>query len=186
MIQGSDAQSGAYLLRIQVAEAVDIVFGRFLDGIPLMVPAGTFVYVGSAGGVQGSAALAHRLVRHATRRAAALPHAIRECMLAAFCACRLGPPGLQAPSGKKLFWHVDYLLESPAAALRHAFILRSALRIESVLARRLAREPEVRALAKGLGAADTPGATHLLQVPDHVIWWGEWVERLGVGIKNEL
>jgi Uri superfamily endonuclease len=179
-VLGEGAQSGAYLLRIQVAEAVDIVFGKFLAGRPLLVPAGAYVYIGSAGGVQGSATLAHRSLRHATRGADGPPHAIRDPLLAALRAHHLGRPGLQPPSRKKLFWHIDFLLESPAAALSHILILCSDRRMEKALARRLVAEPEVRVLVKGLGARDTPGATHVLQVPDRTAWWGELVRRIRV------
>jgi Uri superfamily endonuclease len=177
-ILGDSTQSGAYLLRIQVAEAVDIVFGRFLGGRPLTTPAGTYVYIGSAGGVRGSASLAYRLVRHATRLAGAPPHAICEPLLAAFRAQRLGPPGLRLPAGKKLFWHIDYLLESPAANLSQILVIRSDLRVEKALARHLACDPEVRGLAKGLGAADSPGATHLLKGPDRTAWWRKLIKQL--------
>jgi len=143
------------------------------------VPVGTFVYIGSAGGARGSTALAHRLVRHATRRAGAAPQAIQDSLLAALRAHRLGPPDLQPPSRKKLFWHIDFLLESPAAALSHILILRGDQPLESTLARALACEPGVEGLVKGLGARDTPGATHLLKVPDETIWWEEQIKRLG-------
>lgn len=178
-------QSGAYLLRIQVSGALEIVFGRFAGGRPITVPAGIYLYIGSAAGPRGSGALAHRLVRHAARAYGSPPQAIMDPLLAAFRDRRLGPASLQRPSGKKLYWHVDYLLESLAVAIRHILVLRSGLRLEDELASRLARDPEVGVLVKGLGAADSPGATHLLRAPDRETWWWDLVKRLGADFQNE-
>ncbi len=172
-VLGENHQSGVYLLRVRVARPVEVVFGKFLNGQPVLVPAGTYVYIGSASGVRGSAALAHRLMRHATRRAGAAPHAIQDSLLAALRAHRLGPPGLQPPSGKKLFWHIDFLLESPAAALSHILILRGDQPLERALARQLACEPGVGVVKRPGGAGYTRGQCQ------KTIWWEEQIERLG-------
>jgi Uri superfamily endonuclease len=106
---GDDSQGGSYLLRIRVEEQLQLTFGRFQKGKPVAVPAGEYLYVGSALADRGATSLARRLVRHATRSGQRGSHPIRDQMLDRFAAIGLGRGGLRPRRGKKLFWHVDYI-----------------------------------------------------------------------------
>ena len=99
-----ESVQGTYLLRVRVSEPIGIAFGRFKGGAPISVSAGDYVYVGSARAPRGAASLSHRLVRHATRSEGKPPHRIRHALIGAY--------GVPAPARKRLFWNVDYLLES--------------------------------------------------------------------------
>ena len=172
---------GVYVLHVRVAAPLSVVFGRFRGGQPVAVPAGDYLYVGSALG-----GLAGRLLRHATRsavrsralqcdlgpeedRAEALdyepkaPHAIRDEL-----AARLAAAGLAArpPAVKRLHWHIDYLLDEPDAALAGVWAWRTAAPLESALAAWLLTLPGVIPLAPSLGASDDRGRTHLLRVAE--------------------
>ncbi len=164
LIFGNDAQSGSYILRLKVHNPLEMAFGRFKRGKRIAVLAGRYVYVGSAMGEKGSASLGRRLLRHATRSGDKAPHAIRAVMLSRFKAIGLGSGDLRPPTGKKLHWNVDYLLDHPAVELSGALIFRSETRLEATLAKLLADDPATFALEKGLGANDAPGQTHLLGV----------------------
>jgi Uri superfamily endonuclease len=85
---------------------------------------------------------------------------------------------LRPRAGKRLFWNVDYLLDQPAASLTHVVAIRSSVRLEAALARLLQRDPATFVLAPGLGAADDPGSTHLLEVEGGDTWWAALLPRL--------
>ena len=184
---------GVYVLRVAVMAPLSVVFGRFDGGRAVAVPAGDYLYVGSALGRRGATALAGRLMRHATRsqvRSPALqrapqaasspptalrrsttngaggrePHAIR-----AELQVRLTAAGLPAalPAGKRLHWHIDYLLDVPAAEIVGVWVWRTAERLEGPLVDWLMAQPGVALLAVGLGASDDRGRTHLLRVTDN-------------------
>lgn len=72
---------------------------------------------------------------------------------------------------KRLFWHIDYLADRLEAEIAQIFILQTSNRVESALARALAADPAVTAVASGLGASDDPHATHLLRVDAPAEWW---------------
>ncbi len=162
LIFGNDAQSGSYILRLKVHSPLEMAFGRFKRGKRIVVPAGEYVYVGSAMGKKGPASLGRRLLRHATRSGSKAPHPIRAMMLSRFKAIGLGSGDLRPQAGKKLHWNVDYLLDHPAVELSGALIFRSETRLEATLAKLLADDPATFVLEKGLGANDAPGQTHLL------------------------
>ncbi len=167
-------------MRIAVSRPLAVVFGRFRGGEPVAVSRGTLLYVGSALAEKGAASLARRLLRHATRSAGKPPHTLRAEMLAAFSAAGLGAGNLVPPQGKKLHWHIDFLLDNPAAEIDRVLVIRSPRRLESAVAHLLAADPRTVPLAAGLGASDAPGETHLFRVPDDDAWW----ERLGEMVKN--
>jgi len=131
------------------------------------LPAGGYVYVGSAHGQSGASSLGYRLLRHATRRQSS-PHHIRPLLLN-----RLQEKGLPAklPNQKSLHWHIDYLLERPDATLKGIVAILTEQRIEARIAAALAQMPETQVLAPGLGASDHAGGTHLLHVPVGEAWW---------------
>lgn len=163
---GDDSRTGAYILWLNVRAKVAVTFGRFQGGRPVHVPAGTVAYVGSAMGTQGATALAGRLLRHATRTGERPPHAIRAALFDALQNAGMGAPEIRPPHAKRLHWHIDYLLDENEAEIIHVTAIRTAARLESALARRLAALPGVVPLAPGLGASDARGQTHLLHYAD--------------------
>ena len=171
VILGDQWPCGAYVLRIHIEAALCMAFGRFMGGTLIRIPAGEALYVGSAMGRKGATTLARRLVRHATRSGSAEPHAIRNVMLKQFPANGLGTGDLTPKTGKHPHWHVDYLLDHPAAVLTGAIIARSEARLEAAIAQLLADDPQTQILAAGLGAGDAPGCTHLLRVIADEAWW---------------
>ncbi len=164
-VLGDDSLGGAYVLRLQALESTAVQFGRFRGGKPIEIPAGEYVYVGSA--MRG---MGRRLVRHASRTDSSNPHPIRAEMLARFTEIGL-LPGQERPfPPKRLHWHVDYLLEMDAVTLTHVIILRSQKRLETAVARYLLQQPETFIIEPGLGANDIPGNTHLLGVRADEAW----------------
>jgi len=152
---------GVYLLRIQIAEPLSVVFGRFRHGVVIPIPAGEYIYVGSALG-----GLGRRLLRHATRSDSSA-HPVRSALVDHF--------GFTPPPAKRLRWHVDFLLDQPEAALTHVIAIHTARRIESPLAEWLMNHPDTWIPAPGLGASDDKGHTHLLGVAFGSSLWSELV-----------
>lgn len=162
-IRGDQYQTGVYLLGIRVRHDLEVTFGRFRGGQSIDVPAGIYLYAGSARGRSGATSLAGRLLRHASRGDPSLPHAIRDDLVSRFRAVGLVPPA-NLPADKQLHWHIDYLLDDPAAELIAVFAIRTTADLEPALANRLASRPDILPLAKGLGASDRRGRTHLMRL----------------------
>jgi Uri superfamily endonuclease len=180
-VVGPPLPGGAYVLRIIVRQAARIRFGRFARGDAIHVSAGAYVYVGSARGDRGRPLLA-RLVRHAARSSGP-PHLLWPCI--ARCPLLLvGGAALPGPRPKRLRWHVDYLLESPDAALTNVFACRTSSHIERDIARRLESDPLASPLSPGLGAGDDPGHSHLLRVDAGPAWWPDTVGALSAACEN--
>lgn len=171
IVLGSEAQSGAYILRLAVDEPLSLAFGRFRGGEPLTLPAGIYLYVGSAMAEKGASSLAHRLVRHATRSELDLPHPIRAEMIDRFQALRLASGDPRPQRKKSLFWHVDYLLDQPSVRLTHVLVVRARDRLETALADLLQTQPYTMLPFEGLGASDVPHGTHLFLVRPTTGWW---------------
>ena len=159
------------MLRLTVKQPLSIRFGRFQAGKSVAVPQGNYFYVGSALAQKGATSLARRLLRHASRSDGRSPQPIRQKMLDLFSKIGLGPTPLHPPSGKKLRWHVDFLLEELATELTAVSLIRSPYRFEEPLSRWLLSLPEVAPLLPGLGATDDSGSTHLLRVTAVSDWW---------------
>lgn len=168
MLVGEPRPCGSYLLVMDVAAPLAVRFGRFRGGEPVDLAAGRYVYVGSALGKRGSATLARRLVRHATR-ATGPPQGVRPALMQAF--------EVAAPAGKTLRWHVDYLLEETAVSLEQVVGWFTAVGVERAVARSLMADPHTHMPAPGLGASDDPGATHLLCVDAPASWWRALPDR---------
>lgn len=177
-ILGDEVQSGSYVLRIRAHGVLNIGFGRFKRGKVIPIPTGECVYVGSALGRKGAMQLGRRLVRHATRASQQSPHPIRSHLLEICETIRLGEGNLLPPKEKKLFWHIDYLLDHPNVDLTHIILIRSLRRLEAQLAQLLEQDPHTFILAKGLGANDLPGNTHLLGVKADEVWWASLPDKI--------
>lgn len=177
---GGDSQGGSYILRIRLAEHTELQFGGFKRGKILELPAGEYVYVGSAMAKRGAASLANRLVRHATRSGRNEPHGIRAEMLRRFKSIGLGNGNLKPAGQKNLHWNIDHLLDVPAAELTGACVIRTPECLEKRLGQFLERDPHTFAVEKGLGANDVPGNTHLLGLAAGDVWWSTLAGRLSV------
>ena len=175
---GEKGQAGTYLLRIHLAEDTEIRFGRFKKGKPICLPAGEYLYVGSALAEKGATSLARRLVRHATRSANLPPHAIRCEMIHRFTECGLGIGNLLPRRGKTLHWHIDFLLQLQSAEIVSVIVLRSPERLENSIAKQLVQDAYTQVIEKGLGANDIPGSTHLLRVNADSPWWASLANQL--------
>jgi Uri superfamily endonuclease len=175
---GSDAPGGVYLLRIQVGVDLHVHFGRFQGGHAVNLAAGEYVYLGSALARGKTPRLGQRVVRHATRTAGKVPHTIRPALLEHFAAHGLEAGRLLPKKVKKLFWHVDYLLDEKAAEITGVYLIPTQAPIESALAGWLEARPETAITAKGMGASDDSGRTHLLRVDAGADWWANLAELL--------
>lgn len=167
---GDESRQGSYVLRIAVREEIKLAFGRFKRGKLIAVPAGEYIYVGSARG-QASTCLARRLCRHATRLGDGAPHAIRATMARAFMAVGICDYDPLPVNGKKSHWTVDHLLDRDQVVLKGAVVIRSQQEIEKPPGKILELDPGTAIIEKGLGASDVPGNTHLLRVIAGPAWW---------------
>ncbi|HKJ28055.1 MAG TPA: DUF123 domain-containing protein [Anaerolineales bacterium] len=174
-ILGAPLPSGVYLLGIRLNQPRAISFGRYNQGQPVAVPAGEFLYIGSASGQKGSSALAARLMRHTGRSGEKPHHTIQPILLRA-----LQSNGLTAkiPQRKTVHWHIDYLLDEDTAEIFAVVAYRTNQHIEQALAETLAAQSETNILANGLGASDHPGGSHLLKVDAAPSWWGQLPDLL--------
>jgi Uri superfamily endonuclease len=114
--------SGAYVLHIWVSHAESIVFGRFHGGAEVVVEPGDYLYIGSARGVHGRPILARRVLRHLTRTGNRPPQPLRTTLLTYLRDH--GWPEAGAPATKTLRWHIDYLLDTPSAAVTYVLLIR--------------------------------------------------------------
>lgn len=184
VILGADDLGGVYLLRIRLRRGVRLRFGRFQGGRPVSLAAGEYGYVGSALARPGAAALARRLLRHATRVSGG-SHPVRPLLLQALRDAGLASAAMRPPTTKRLHWHVDYLLEHRAATLVGVVALRTSVAREDDLAALLAAEPQARMATRGLGASDAAGPTHLFGVPADAAWWTDLIDRIAVILGGE-
>ena len=170
MLLGDNVPCGTYVLRLNVHTTRQVIFGRFNQGKPVTIAAGDWVYVGSAMGQRGSASLARRLIRHATRTGDRPPHALHPVLINAF--------GSDSPSTrqKTLRWHIDYLQECLEVNLTHVIAIRSITRLEAKVAAMVAQHARV--IEPGLGASDAPGQTHLLRLTAGDTGWDTLVSSL--------
>ena len=171
LIIGDASQAGTYVLRIRLKKDTTLQFGRFKKGKLISLPAGDYVYVGSALSEKGATSLARRLIRHATRSGNKPPHTIREKMMTRFAECGLGPPDLLPKRSKTLHWNVDFLLDLQSVKIVNILAIRSPERLENRIAKYLEHDPRTDIIEPGLGANDTPGSTHLLHLrADNISW----------------
>jgi Uri superfamily endonuclease len=171
-VLGAAARTGAYLLRLRIHKDLNISFGRFQQSEAIAIPAGEYIYIGSA--MNPKSGLARRLLRHATRSESRSSHPIQATMLSVFKTLGLGNQDLSPPIGKKLHWNIDHLLDQEEVELANALLIRTTCDLEQELGRLLENDPCTEIIARGLGASDIPGNTHLLRVMADESWWGAW------------
>ncbi len=168
--KGSFRAAGTYLLHIELGQPAQVAFGRFQGGRVWEMPASHYIYVGSALGQRGAMTLPRRLMRHASRSASRPPHPIRAELAQAFAAVGLERLAQPPQRPKRLYWHVDYLLDLLSAHLVDVTAIGDGVRRESEWARWLSAQPALHLIAPSLGARDLPGETHLWRLPE-VGWW---------------
>ena len=175
---GTSEQTGAYLLQISLPTTLSIVFGRYNSGHPVVLSAGTYLYVGSALG-KGHHPLGQRVVRHTTRSKKQACHSIRPLLLNHLEAAGMGVPKKLLPKqDKHLHWHIDYLLDHLSTRIISISLYRTSQRLEPILAQALQSQPGITPAAPGLGASDHPGATHLLHIQGNPLETAHWAEIL--------
>ncbi|MCP5096878.1 MAG: GIY-YIG nuclease family protein [Chloroflexi bacterium] len=177
-ILGDLSRGGTYILRIYVDVPLTVQFGRFLQGKPIRISPGNYLYVGSALSQRGSSSLARRLLRHATRTGERPFHPIRPALLDQFVQFRFANAPLRPPKQKKLHWHIDYLLDEAAANLTHIIVLRERRRLETAVSNLFTEDPGTTIIQPGLGARDAVGETHLLRVTAVSSWWHTLPKKL--------
>lgn len=178
LIIGSGSQAGTYILRIRLKQDTALRFGRFKKGKLISLPAGDYIYIGSALSERGSTSLARRLIRHTTRTIDKPAHTIRKKLTKRCIACGLGPRDLLPKHGKTLHWNVDFLLNLQSAEIVNIIAIRSPERLENRIAKRLEHDPHTEIIEPGLGANDIPGNTHLLRVQADNTWWVSLIDSM--------
>lgn len=162
---GDNSRAGSYLLCIELLSTVELSFGRFLGGRAFRMPQGCYLYVGSAlGSGRNAFPLASRLLRHASRSGKLAAHAIRGDLLGFFA--RRGFDPLRKTPGKKLHWHIDYLLDLPSAEISSIVMVMSPSKLEHQLALLVASMSGVSVVVDRLGAQDAASGTHLFRVEE--------------------
>ncbi len=161
---GKNHRIGSYILIINLAAPSRIAFGKFQQGALFTIPAGDYLYIGSALGneVSGSP-LARRVLRHTTRSDSQPHHKIREPLCTHLIENKITETSKIARSQKKLRWHIDYLLDLPDAEITHIVLIRTPLSIEQKLAELLEQQQETSLIAPRLGAQDSKKNTHILK-----------------------
>ncbi len=76
----------------------------------------------------------------------------------------------KVPANKRCHWHIDYLLELPEAEISGVIAIRTRDDLETQLAEDWPALPETTIPARGLGASDHPGSTHLFQLQETADW----------------
>ena len=185
VIIGNASQAGTYVLRIRLKKDTTLQFGRFKKGKLISLPAGDYVYVGSALSEKGATSLARRLIRHATRSGNKPPHTIRKEMITRFAECDLGPRDLLPKRGKTLHWNVDFLLDLQSAEIVNILAIRSPERLENRIAEYLEHDPHTHIIEPGLGSNDAPGSTHLLRLRADNISWASVVMIIREKVLNQ-
>jgi len=174
LVVGGESLGGTYLLRMRVAQNIEVRFGRFQGGEPVLIPRGEMLYLGSA--MRG---LASRVLRHALRSGDKLPHGLYEPLLTEMQKVGLVNGRFRPPTQKKPHWHIDYLLDETPVTLTHTILIRSQERLENKLGEWLLAQPELFLLVPGLGASDVRGHTHLLGFKnDESNMWETLVDKL--------
>ncbi len=165
---GRTGNTGCYLLLIRLRRNQEIRFGRFNNGRMVNLPKGFYLYIGSARGQRGASSLGYRLLRHTTRSGAKPPHATQKLLHVSLQDA--GIPS-KVPAEKRIHWHIDHLIDLMDAEIEGVLVIRGTDVDEKQLAERLTALPETSIPARGLGAGDHPGGTHLLSIDNAEEFW---------------
>jgi len=167
---GENTQNGTYLLRIKLDKSQTISFGRFDGGRKIEVIAGEYFYIGSALARRGATSLGNRLQRHCRKTPGKEDHRILHELRSYFDS--VGLKYTRSPSPKKLFWNIDHLLDLDDAEVIGVIFARNPVPLENNWSKFLEESGRTSIFAKGLGANDSRGHTHVQRFdePDE-IWW---------------
>jgi len=167
---GKSTQNGTYLLRITLDKSHTLSFGRFDGGRKIEVIAGEYFYIGSALAKRGATSLGNRLQRHCRKTPSKTNHRILHELRSYFDS--VGIKYTSSPSPKKLFWNIDHLLDIDDAEVIGVIFARNPIPLENDWSKFLEKSGRTSIFAKGLGANDSPGHTHVQRFdePDE-IWW---------------
>lgn len=170
---GTTGNAGFYLLLIRLKLDHEIQFGRYEGGRTQFLPRGFYLYIGSALAQKGASSLGYRLIRHTTRTSGKSPHMIQKMLHVS-----LQDAGIlsKVPTEKRLHWHIDYLLDLDTAEIQAVMVVRNDTPDEKMIAQKISAMPGITIPAKGLGAGDNPGGTHLLGVAKPDIIWSQIID----------
>ena len=96
---------------------------------------GNYLYIGSAMGNKGSMTLENRIKRHISR-----------------------------PNDKRIFWHIDYLLQNKKCVITHIFLIPSINRLECIISEEISSNSDN--LVRDFGSSDCGCLSHLYYFQD--------------------
>lgn len=96
---------GSYILVISILDNIDLIVGALGR---ISFEKGTYLYIGSGMGGNGSAALERRVNKH-----------------------------LRPSTQKKTHWHIDFILNHERSSLNRIYIIPSLIRLECIIAKEL-------------------------------------------------
>lgn len=156
---GDEFTQGTYLLLIHVKKSHSISFGRFDKGRIIDIELGYYIYIGSALNKKGATSLGNRLSRHCLKSNEKSEHRIRQDLLKFFDELEIHYT--KKPSDKTLFWNIDHLNNLDDAEIIGIIFIRSPHPFEISWSEYLDNMEETYIFAKGLGANDSIGHTHV-------------------------
>jgi len=170
---GRSYQCGTYMLKISIERLLRLSIGRLNKAHLYDISPGEYIYVGSALGKTNRYPLYRRIMRHARRSASKPSHQILPQLEQQFFEAGLGKTGLKF-SPKKLFWNIDYLLDSASAELAQVVVFRSENNLEHELGLLLENDAQTSCPIKKFGANDSMLNSHLFKVPSTEKWWNDF------------
>lgn len=156
---GSEGQAGTYILRLNLMKTMKIPFGRFDGGREIELLSGEYLYIGSALAKKGSTTLGNRIQRHCARSDPMTNHKIRS-EFRQFCT-QHNIHTTDNPSNKTPFWNIDHLTNLLEAEIIGIIAIRDLVPLENPWSEYIEAQPFSTVFAKGLGANDAEGHTHL-------------------------
>lgn len=110
-------------------------------------------------------------MRHSLRSSGRPPHSCHAALVTHFGRAGLSRTAITQRASKRLFWHIDYLLEPLLADLQDILYIRSEARLEFHMAELLENRIDTFAPAPGLGASDHSGHAHFLALQGDAAGW---------------
>ena len=171
MFFGSDSHTGSYLLRINVKERLNLVFGSGIDAKAIPFERGEYLYLGSATSKNGANSLAGQLVRHTTRIGDGDPHLILKAMEAQFPTVGLANGESLLVKPKQAQSVVDHLLEQPTVTLERVYVIRGPSNLGVRLAEQLGQYEGTHVFVNWHGVNEYINRPNLLRVLGGEAWW---------------